>query len=577
MRGVFNDFASEVNRSIGFYSSVNRQAKISKVIGLGNGFKLPGLQKFLQQNLSNEVEKLDGFARMVGEEVIGQPVFQDNLASFAVAYGLALQGLGKGALKTNLLPPEIEQVRLIRAKKPWALAASALLMLGFSALFLGEYRVLAKVITPKFQSAVAEATTVAKRGAEYKSKFEAAKGEWNAKNEEGKSLVGNAADRGMWPDFLKTINSYLPDPVRDYKLDPQDPLNAPALDRLRVHIDAIKPVWREDVAGGWFNLAAPEGPSDLAKSLMHPYDRENPPKAEGGWVVQIIGHHYNPYASAEQVKLPELLPNGKINPARIEFGPYGYLIKRIIPSLLDPQLRLYGVSHVALAWMISDKEWTTEKGAQTNNLASNTVPILSRAAPPASADAGGGGGPGDMMSMMGGMPRGGGMMGGSSGGMMGSSGGMMGGMMGSSGGMMIGGKGMMGRGGVMGGMMGSGQDEMSKKLSYLTRTDFLIQFVWQPPKPDDRPKDAEERKAKLEELVKLLREKEKNKSEVAIKETDIEKESIKNSQVIDAELQKAQQKAAAAVAKAQGGGDAAATPANPPASGAPAAPAAPPK
>ena len=31
MRGVFNDFASEINRSIGFYSSVNRTAKISKV------------------------------------------------------------------------------------------------------------------------------------------------------------------------------------------------------------------------------------------------------------------------------------------------------------------------------------------------------------------------------------------------------------------------------------------------------------------------------------------------------------------------------------------------------------------
>ena len=38
MRGVFNDFSSEINRSIGFYSSVNRGAKISKIVGLGNGF-----------------------------------------------------------------------------------------------------------------------------------------------------------------------------------------------------------------------------------------------------------------------------------------------------------------------------------------------------------------------------------------------------------------------------------------------------------------------------------------------------------------------------------------------------------
>ena len=146
MRGVFNDFASEVNRSIGFYTSVNKSSKILKVIGMGNGFKLPGLQKFLQQNLNGlEVEKLDKFEKMVGEEVTTAPQFVENQPSFAVVYGLALQGLGKSPLRTNLLPPEIEQVRMIRAKKPWVLAASALLMLGFSALFFSDYKAWAKV------------------------------------------------------------------------------------------------------------------------------------------------------------------------------------------------------------------------------------------------------------------------------------------------------------------------------------------------------------------------------------------------------------------------------------------------
>ena len=140
MRGVFNDFASEINRSIGFYSSINRSAKIKKVVGMGNGFKLPGLQKFLQQNLNHEIERLETFEKLVGDEVKGAPQFQDNLASFAVAYGLGVQGLNRGGLGTNLLPPEIERIRLVRAKKPWALAASALIMLGLTFLFtLGDY------------------------------------------------------------------------------------------------------------------------------------------------------------------------------------------------------------------------------------------------------------------------------------------------------------------------------------------------------------------------------------------------------------------------------------------------------
>jgi type IV pilus assembly protein PilM len=104
MRGVFHDFASEVNRSIGFYSSINRTAKIRNVVGLGNGFKLPGLQKFLQENLKLEIERLKTFEKLIGDEVKGAPQFQDNLASFAVAYGLGIQGLGKGRLSTNLWP-----------------------------------------------------------------------------------------------------------------------------------------------------------------------------------------------------------------------------------------------------------------------------------------------------------------------------------------------------------------------------------------------------------------------------------------------------------------------------------------
>src|SRR5262249_6890328 len=149
---------------------------------------------------------------------------------FAVPYGLGVQGLGKSGLKTNLLPPEIEQVRLIRAKKPWALAASALLMLGVSALYLGEYRVLAKVSTPPLRTGVEQAKAASGKGAGFKSAFETAKTEWNAKNDEGKPLVGNAANRGMWPEFLKSRSLYLPDPVKQYNLNPQNPMDAPKLD-----------------------------------------------------------------------------------------------------------------------------------------------------------------------------------------------------------------------------------------------------------------------------------------------------------------------------------------------------------
>jgi len=525
MRGVFNDFSSEVNRSIGFYSSINRSAKIRKVLGLGNGFKLPGLQKFLQQNLNQEIEKVDAFAKLAGEEVKAAPQFQDNMASFAVAYGMGIQGLGKGGLSTNLLPPEIERIRMIRAKKPWALASSALVMLALSMLFLlGPFRLLAKVSTPQFQAAVIQANTVTKRGTAIKTALDAAKTQWKDKYDEGEALIIDPTYRALWPSFLKTISGFWPDPVAEYKLNPDDPANQETLEKLRVHIDLIKPVWRTDVAAGWFDTLDPK-----FKRLMHPYDVDpaNAPSGEG-WIVQIACHHYNPYPT-EQIKLPLK------DPRRTQFGPYQFITEKVLHKLNSPLLRLYGVTHVALAWMSIDPNWTSEKGSANNNLASSTVPVLDRAAPPAEAEGGAGGGRG----MGGGYGKSG------SGGPRGMTEMMRGMMMGSGGaGMMVsGGVGMMGRAGMIPGA------EAKKLIKTLTRTDFLIQFLWKPTPAEELPEDPEQRKAKLEEQAAKAKdmfekmnqaESQKNSSAVTIPSAEeIEKASRQKTSELEAAITKA--------------------------------------
>ena len=95
-----------------------------------------------------------------------------------MAYGLGVQGLGKGGLSTNLLPPEIERVRLIRAKKPWALAASALVMLGLSSLFmLGDYRAAGQGHHARSSRRPStQAKSVSKRGAEHQDRLREGQG-----------------------------------------------------------------------------------------------------------------------------------------------------------------------------------------------------------------------------------------------------------------------------------------------------------------------------------------------------------------------------------------------------------------
>src|SRR5262249_40879846 len=62
------------------------------------------------------------------------------ILTFPVAYGLALQGLKQARLLTNLLPPEIRTERLIKAKKPWAAAAAAALLLAVGGMTYGISR-----------------------------------------------------------------------------------------------------------------------------------------------------------------------------------------------------------------------------------------------------------------------------------------------------------------------------------------------------------------------------------------------------------------------------------------------------
>ena len=65
MRPVFNDLQTELQRSIGFFSNLDRNAKIGRVVAMGNAFKLPGLRRYLAQSLGFEIERVESFRGLV--------------------------------------------------------------------------------------------------------------------------------------------------------------------------------------------------------------------------------------------------------------------------------------------------------------------------------------------------------------------------------------------------------------------------------------------------------------------------------------------------------------------------------
>lgn len=129
MRPVFADLVQEIQKSLGFYQTSNRDAELHQLIGVGSTFRLPGLQKFLKQQLEIDIIRPDGFKKI---KVDGKQAadFSENALNMSTAYGLALQGLGMEQVSANILPEHVVKARLWKAKQPWIAAASALVLVS---------------------------------------------------------------------------------------------------------------------------------------------------------------------------------------------------------------------------------------------------------------------------------------------------------------------------------------------------------------------------------------------------------------------------------------------------------------
>lgn len=210
MRPVFNDLLTEIQRSIGYFTSIDRAAKIERMVALGNGMKLPGLRRYLAQNLGFEVTRVESFANMSGPEVFASPAFKENLLCFGVCYGLALQGLGKSALRTNLLPRELAKDRMIREKKPWAVATAAVLLIALTVSFVSFSRALGTVDAAAFGPAESRAKQVDEKSKRLQQEAKTAEAEFDGIDQIGKNLIGNVEGRILWLELLAAINNCLP-------------------------------------------------------------------------------------------------------------------------------------------------------------------------------------------------------------------------------------------------------------------------------------------------------------------------------------------------------------------------------
>ncbi len=358
LKQVLNDFVGEAQRSLGYFTNTHRNAEIQYIVGMGNAFRLPGLQKFLQEKLQIEVRKFQQFERATGEAVTSAPAFAENIMSFGVAYGLALQGLEQCRLTTNLLPAEVKFERMIRKKKPWVLTAAASLLFGMFLLAFARGMEQTSVNNPEIQGAIKQLKSTVDQVKKFDQVTKAA-GEKFSGNLGNLNKIGAGVDERInWQLLHQYINGASPQPngdrltklsnglipVRDRYWDKAKDsqkafddyeknrfnakndfnLEARRLDKrikenlIQINIVGINALYTDDLGGVYRKLKG-ENPNLLG---MHSSDQKkvtdfvneadpNKQREIGlpkvGWVVEVRGYTY--HNKAEQFVIHTLIEN----------------------------------------------------------------------------------------------------------------------------------------------------------------------------------------------------------------------------------------------------------------------------
>ncbi len=312
MRPVFNEFASELQRSLNYYTGADKKANICKVLLLGNATKLRGLSDFVGKQLQLDVQRLEKFSHLEGPAVLAAPAYRENRLAFGTAYGLALQAAKGSFLQTNLLPKEIVRDRIVASKKPWAVGALVGLLSAAALSFAGTFVAWTSYAPRLYAEAFAKADAVQQRSQQATASLDEVRQKHADAVAQQHPLLDVQSRRFQTLDMLRAVESLLPHDeagkVPDHPADRQelhiDSIDCEYFPNLATWFAAVKPLWNEThaVAGG---AAAPPPAPPLAGEVpldagAAPVNPDGTPAAPGptgpsgpGWVVQIVGHHFH--------------------------------------------------------------------------------------------------------------------------------------------------------------------------------------------------------------------------------------------------------------------------------------------
>ena len=122
------ELVGEIHRSIGYYRSQAGEVSFKNLFLLGNGSKIIGIKKFLEEQLGVRVVRVQSINHFRVNRDVNLRLLQSQLPSFATTLGAGLQALGIGSCKVDLVPREEKLKKELGRKKKHAFIAAAIVV-----------------------------------------------------------------------------------------------------------------------------------------------------------------------------------------------------------------------------------------------------------------------------------------------------------------------------------------------------------------------------------------------------------------------------------------------------------------
>jgi len=138
LQPVVDDLTNEILRSLGYYKSIERDVRFETILTLGSTLRMPGLSQSLAGALQYRLGQLGELKRIQLADTVDRARFQTALPSLCAALGLLVQGAGLSRMRINMVPEDVRVGTVLSQKKPWAVAATAGVVLIVGLLILGQ-------------------------------------------------------------------------------------------------------------------------------------------------------------------------------------------------------------------------------------------------------------------------------------------------------------------------------------------------------------------------------------------------------------------------------------------------------